>query len=190
MAKKQKLAEKELPPLQNVLNGGKIAVLEADLEHSRKIFREFKCQSLEDYHNLYLKCDTILLACVFEEFQKISHQIYGLACAHRFSASNLAGVAFKRTCKDSNVQLISDRRHLEMVENMMQVGTASVSYRRVFKANNKECPDFKPDQSSTYGFLIDANNLFGGVMQTVKLPVRNFELIEHVEDKITLNTNT
>ena len=130
MAKKQKLAEKELLPLQNssdVLNGGKLAVSEADLEHSRKNFREFKCQNFEDYHNLYLKCDTILLACVFEEFRKISHQKYGLVCLHRFSASNLAGVAFKRICKDSNVQLISNRRHLEMVENMMRVGTASVS---------------------------------------------------------------
>ena len=99
MTGREKFAEKELPPLQNwsdVLNGGKVAVSPADLEHAKKVFRVFKCQNLEDYHNLYLKCDTLLLACVFEEFRQISHQTYGLDCAHHFSASNLAGDAFKR----------------------------------------------------------------------------------------------
>ena len=190
MIKREKFAENELPLLQNwsdVSNGGKVAVSQADLEHARKVFRVFKCQNLEDYHNLYLKCDTLLLACVFEEFRQISHQTYGLDCAHHFSASNLAGDAFKRICKDSNVQLLSDRRHLEMVENMMRGGTAFVFHSRFFKANNKVCPDFNPDQPSTYGFMIDANNLYGGVMQTEKLPVRNFELIEHIEDEVIVN---
>ena len=123
---------------------------------------------------------------VFEEFGQISHQTYGLDCAHIFSASNLAGDAFKRICKRSNVQLISDRRHLEMVENMMRGGTASVFHCHFFRANNKDCPDFNPDQASTYGFMINANNLYSGV-QTEKLPVRNFELIEHIEDEVILN---
>ena len=54
----------------------------------------------EDYHKLYLKCDTLLLACVFEEFRQISHQTYGMFCAHFFSASNLAGDAFNCNCKN------------------------------------------------------------------------------------------
>ena len=187
MTKRKKIAEKELPPLQNesnILNGGKFAVSQVDLEHARKVFRVFNCQNLEDYLNLYLKCDTLLLVCVFEEFWQISHQTYGLDCAHHFSASNLAGDAIKRICKDSKVQLLSDRRHLEMAENLMRGGTASVFHSRFFKANNKETPDFNPDQPSTYGFMIDANNLYGGVMQTEKLPVRNCELIEHMEDEV------
>ena len=35
--------------------------------------------------------------------------------------------------------------------------------------------------------MIDANNLYGGVMQTEKLPVRNFELIGHIEDEVIVN---
>ena len=143
MTKREKFAEKELPPLQNwsdVLNEGKVAVSQADLEHARKVFRVFKCQNLEDYHNLYLKCDTLLLPCFFEEFRQISHQTYGLDCAHHFIASNLAGDAFKRISKDSNVQLLSDRRHLEMVENMMRGGTASVFHSRFSKPTTKNAP--------------------------------------------------
>ena len=96
MANREKIAEKELPPLQpwsDMLNGEKVAVSEADEEHARKVFREFRCQKLEDYHSLYLKCDTLLLACVFEEFRQIKHKTYGLECAHHFSASNIAGDA-------------------------------------------------------------------------------------------------
>ena len=74
-----------------------------------------------------------------------------------------------------------------MVEKMMRGGTASVFHSRFFKANNKECPEFNPDQSSVYGFMIDANNLYGSVMQTEKIQVRNFELIEQIEDEVILN---
>ena len=52
-----------------------------------------------------------------------------------------------------------------MVENKMPGGTATVFYSLSFKANIIESPDFNPDKSSTYGFMIDANDLYGGVMQ-------------------------
>ena len=93
--------------------------------------------------------------------------------AHHFGSSKLAGDAFKGICKDSNVQLISDRNQLKMFENVMQDGTASVFHCRFFKASNKKYPDFNPDQPSLYGLMIDANNLSGGVKQTEKLPMRN-----------------
>ena len=65
---------------------------------------------------------------------------YGLDCAHHFGASNLAGDALKCNCKDSNVQLISDRIHLEMAENMMRGGTAFVFHSGFFKAKTKNAP--------------------------------------------------
>ena len=36
---------------------------------------------------------------------------------------------------------------------------------------------FKASEDTTYGFMVDANNLYGGVMQTHKLPARHFETI-------------
>ena len=58
---------------------------------------------------------------------------------------------------------------------MMRGDTASLFHSRFFNANNKELPNFNPCQHSTYGFMIDAINLSGGVMQMEKLPERNFE---------------
>ena len=150
------------------MNGGKDAVSEADLDHARQVFIEFRCHNFEEYHKLYLKCDTLLLAGVVEKFRQISHKTVGLDRAHRFSASNLARDDFKRTWKDSNCPIISDCRHLELVQT-------------------KEGPNFNPDQPSTYELMINANNLNGGVVQTEKLPVRNFDLIEHLEDEVVLN---
>ena len=60
----------------DLMNGGKVAVSEADLEQARKVLREFKRQSRKDYQKLYLRCDKLLLACLLEEFRQFSHQTF------------------------------------------------------------------------------------------------------------------
>ena len=52
-----------------------------------------------------------------------------------------------------------------MVKNKLPGGTAAVFHSLSFKTNIIESPDLNPDSSSTYGFMIDANELYGGVMQ-------------------------
>ena len=50
------------------------------------------------YHDLYLKCDTLLLADVFENFRKMCLKIYELDPVKRISAPGLAWqVALKKT---------------------------------------------------------------------------------------------
>ena len=117
------------------------------------------------------------LACVFEEFRSISHETYGLGCAYHFSASNLAGDGFKWVCK-ADVELLTDRDYLGMVEKMMRGGTASIFEKRQFTSNNSQLNEkFNASEDTTYGFMVDANNLYGGVMQNHKLPARHFETI-------------
>ena len=180
MTDRKKFDEKELPPLEkwvNSLDGDKIAISADNLVEAKEVFNQFNCQNLRDYHDLYLSCDTLLLACVFEEFRSISYETYSLDCAHHFTASNLAGDAFKRVCK-ADVELLTDRDHLDMVEKMMRGGTASIFEKRQFTANNRQMNEtFNSSEDTTYGFMVDANNLYGGVMQTHKLPARHFETI-------------
>ena len=82
----------------------------------------------------------MLLACVFEEFRSISYETYGLDCAHHFTASNLAGDAFKRVCK-ADVELLTDRDHLDMVEKRMRGGVVSIFEKRQcdFDQNGRKC---------------------------------------------------
>ena len=39
-----------------------------DYVHAQKVFEEFKLKNLDDYHDLYVQSDTLLLADVFENF--------------------------------------------------------------------------------------------------------------------------
>ena len=123
MTDRKNFEEKDLPPIQNwenSLDGDKIAINADKLVEAKEVFNQFNCQNLRNYHDVYLSCDTLLLACVFEEFRYISHKTYGLDYAYYFSASNLAGDAFKRVCK-ADVELLTDRDHLYMVEKRSEV---------------------------------------------------------------------
>ena len=180
MTDRKKFDEKELPPLKNLVNsldGDKIAINADNLVDAKEVFNQCSCQNLRDYHDLYLSCETLLLACVFEEFCSISYETYGLDCAHHFTASKLAGDAFKGVCK-ADVELLTDRDLLDMVEKMMRGGTVSIFEKRQFTANNRQLNEtFNASKDTTYGFMVDANNVYGGVMQTHKLPARHFETI-------------
>ena len=88
-------------------------------------FNQFSFQCLCNCH------DTLLLACVFEEFQSISYERHGLDCAHNFIASNVAGDAFNRVC-ESDVKLLTYQDHLDLIEKMMQGATASIFEKRHF----------------------------------------------------------
>ena len=46
-------------------------VSDQDYEHGHKVWRDFGIRNLEEYHDLYLKTDVILLANVFEAFRKV-----------------------------------------------------------------------------------------------------------------------
>ena len=81
MTERKSLDVKEMPPLEkwvNSLNGGEIAINADKLIEINEVFNQFKYQCLCDYQDLYLSCDTLLLAYVFEEFRFISYEAYGL----------------------------------------------------------------------------------------------------------------
>ena len=45
--------------------------------HAQKVFEEF-CTYIDDYHDLYVQTDTLLLANVFEKFRDTCIEIHGL----------------------------------------------------------------------------------------------------------------
>ena len=52
--------------------------------------KDFEIKNLGEYHDLYLKSDTLLLTDVFGDFRKIYLGIYDLDPAKCFSAPGLA----------------------------------------------------------------------------------------------------
>ena len=128
-----------------------------------------------DYHDLYLLTDVLIQASVFEEFRKVCYATYGPDCTHFYTASKLSGEAFLEIC-NAEIELLTDREHLELSENLIHRGISSVFAKWNFEANNKYFPTLDPSAKQTFGFFIDANNLYGGIMEKFPLPLKSFVL--------------
>ena len=61
-----------------------------DYNHAQNVWKVFSCQSMEEYHNLYLKTDVYLLTAVFEAFRKFAMQTFRLDPAHYVSSPQLS----------------------------------------------------------------------------------------------------
>ena len=54
------------------------------------VWSKFEIKMMKDYHDLYLECDVLLLADVFEKFRNNSLKNYGLCPSHYLSAPALS----------------------------------------------------------------------------------------------------
>ena len=61
-------------------------ITDADYKHAKTIYKEFKMNNLGDYHDFYVRSDTLLLADVFENFRNECIEIYELDPTHLLSA--------------------------------------------------------------------------------------------------------
>ena len=76
-------------------------------EHAQKVWSEFDCETMRDYHDLYLKSDVLLLADVFENFRDVCLTKYELDPAWYYTAPGLAwDAALKKTKVE--LELLSD----------------------------------------------------------------------------------
>ena len=63
---------------------------DADYAYPKRVCKDFEIKKLEEYHNLYVKSNTLLLADVFENFINMCLKIYELDSAQFLSAPGLA----------------------------------------------------------------------------------------------------
>ena len=130
-----------------------------DYQHAQEVYDKMKCRSFLDYHLLYLKCDVLLLADIFDNFRKTTREFYGLDPANYISAPALAWDAMMLQTK-VELELISDATILEIVERAKRGGLTFVDTTRYAKANSQHVGENydKTKQSSRINY-VDANNL-------------------------------
>ena len=145
---------------------------EIDYRHGNNVFKSVKLENLGDYHDLYVKSDTLLLADVFENFRDTCIKEYELDPAHFVS---LPGLAWQACLKKTNIELelLTDYDMLLMVEKGIRRGICH-SIHRYAKANNKYMQNYNNNEESSYIQYLGANNLYGWAMSK-KLPVNGFK---------------
>ena len=65
-------------------------ITDADYMHAKRVCKDFEIKHLSEYHDLYLKSDTLLFADVFQNFRKMCLKIYHLDLVKFLSAPGLA----------------------------------------------------------------------------------------------------
>ena len=106
------------------------------------------------YHDLYLKCDVLLLADVFEVFRNNSLKNYGLCPTHYLSAPALSWDSMLNMTK-VELKLIPDPDMYIFFEKGTREEISYIS-NRCSKTKNKYLKSSDPKQ--------DANNLYGYAM--------------------------
>ena len=110
-------------------------ISDKDYAHGQKVWEVFEIKNLDEYHDLYVQCDTLLLADVFENFRNKCIEIYELDPAHFLSAPGLAWQAcLKKT--GVKLELLTDYDMLLMIEKALRGGICQATHRYA-KANNK-----------------------------------------------------
>jgi len=140
--------------------------------HTQAVWEAFGCETLGDYHDLYVKTDIALLAFVFENFRNLCLEQYGLDPAHYYTSPGLSWDApLKKTGVE--LELFTDYEMHLFVERGMR-GRISMVSNRYTKANNPLVPGYNPSKPKKFIIYLNANNLYGWAM-SMPLPIRDFK---------------
>ena len=86
-----KFDEKELPVKESFYSNLTMEdISDTDYKHANNVFEKFNLNNLGDYHDLYVRSDTLLLADIFENFRNACLNNYELDLAHFISLPGLA----------------------------------------------------------------------------------------------------
>ena len=86
-----KFDETTLPPKEAFYSNLNLEnISNENYAHTRTVLEVFEIKNRDEYHNLYVKSDTLLLADVFENFTNMCLEIYQLDPVYFVSAPGLA----------------------------------------------------------------------------------------------------
>ncbi len=168
-----KLNETQLPSqdaFYNSLTNSHIS--NEDYAFAQYIWDKYKCQSLKDYHDIYLSTDVLLLADIVESFRNLCLKIYYLDPCHYVSAPSLAFDAMLKYTK-VELELFKNIDFYLFCEKGIRGGFSVITHRFA-RANNKYLPDYDSSKASSYIMYLDANNLYGWSMSQ-KMPHNKFQ---------------
>ena len=110
-------------------------ISDKEYEHVLKIWNKFEMKTMKDCHNLYLKCDVLLLADIFEKFRNNGLNNCRLFPIHYKSTPGLGWDAMLKMTK-IELELIPDPDMYIFFEKGKRGGISYIS-NRCRNINNK-----------------------------------------------------
>ena len=167
------LRKKHLPKKEEFFNDLTCQHITKDeYDFAQKVWDRFSCKTFQDYMEIYLLADCLLLCDVFENFRSNCLQQYNIDPCYYFSAPHFTFDAFLRH-SSLTLELLSDINQYLFIIKGIRGGMSMVSKRHAV-ANNKYVEGYNSSKSSSFILYLDANNLYGRAMQEY-LPWKNFE---------------
>ena len=153
-------------------------ITDDDYQHAQEVWTTFDCQTIGDYHDLYLRTDVLLLADVFENFRKTAMATYGLDPAHYLT---LPGYSWDCLLKLTNIELeqITEPDMYLFIEKGLRGGISMVSHRHA-QANNQYMENYNNEEPTSFIQYLDANNLYGWAMSQ-PMPTGGFQWVNYTD---------
>ena len=171
--------ETTLPPKEKFYSSlSDESISDQDYQHAQEVWATFNCTNMEDYHNVYLISDVLLLADIFENFRNTAMETYGLDRAYYLTLPGYSWDALLK-CTNVSLELITDPDMYLFIEKGLRGGISMVSHRHA-RANNPQMENYDPEQPTSFLQYLDANNLYGWAMSQ-PMPTRNFDWVEFTE---------
>jgi hypothetical protein len=119
----------ELPPKEAFYSElNEEGITDAEYARAQAVWSTFGCRTFQQYHDFYLKMDTILLADVFENFRDVAMKNYCLDPSHYVTTPSLTWDAcLKYTGVE--LELITDPEIFLFFESAMRGGISVISNR-------------------------------------------------------------
>ena len=171
MSDSSKFLACSLPPKDDFYSSlSESSISDDDYAHAQRVWRAFRMDTLQQYHDLYLTTDVLLLADVFEEFRRMALDHYKLDPAHFMTAP---GLSFQACLKMTGVrlELFTNIDQLLFVEKGIRGGTSYIANR--LGVGNNDYVGRDVTMPTTHIAYLDANNLYGWAMSQ-PLPTGEF----------------
>jgi hypothetical protein len=150
-----------------------------DYERAQMVWDIFGCRHFGDYHDLYLMCDVLQLADVFENFRRVCIEDNEIDPCHSYTLPGYAWVCMLKRTK-VKIGLMSEIKIQGLVEGNIKGGMSTISHRHA-KANNPMVEGYDPSKPKTWIIYTDMNALYGGVMGRFPLPCDGGTEIDDVD---------
>ena len=141
-----------------------------EYEYAKTVYKKF-CENMKDYHDLYMRCDVLLLADVMENFRCEAYDAFQLDPLNYVTDASYAWDCLLKFSK-VELEVLSDYNMYLFFEAAKRGGYSNC-HKNYSEANHKYLPNFNPNEPSKFLAYFDINSQYPSVMIN-PMPVRDF----------------